>query len=63
MTIKELNLKSNEELIAKIFGYGIIMSDESGTKKNEKALQNIFKVLQSRGIVNDWEAAYDMTRR
>ena len=61
MTQKEIKDYTVEKIIASIFYKGIAFSGDSATKKDEKELQQLFRELERRGVVEDWEAAYAMT--
>ena len=51
---------TTECIIAKIFYYGVIMANDKGTKSDEESLRWCYKELERRGVVDDWESAYQL---
>ena len=52
-----------EEILANIFYMGVIMSGDKGSNQDEESLKRLYKELGHRGIVDDWESAYERTHR
>ena len=51
---------TTEEIIANIFYCGCRFTWKKATQKEERDLQDMYMELEHRGVVKDWEAAYNM---
>lgn len=63
MKASEIKAMSTADIIVQIFYLGIMMSDERGTKADDKDLERLFKELESRGVIEDGRAAYEDTQK
>lgn len=59
--VGETRAMTNAEIITAIFNLGICCSDDRGTKQDDLSLQRLFKELERRGVIDNWETAYSVT--
>lgn len=59
LTYKVIAELSNEEIISDIFYLGVACANNNNTKADEENLRRYFKELAKRGVVRDWEEAYE----
>lgn len=63
LKVNEIKRMDAEEILANIFYMGVIMSGDKGSNQDEESLRRLYKELGHRGIVDDWESAYERTHR
>ena len=57
---KDIEADTTEQIIASIFYMGVLMCNDGGTKADEITLKRYYQVLESRGVVKNWEEAYKL---
>lgn len=57
----EIKAMTNAEIIDTIFSLGVCCSNDRGTKQDDLSLQRCFKELERRGVIDNWEKAYNVT--
>ena len=63
MRTDEIKAMDTADIIISIYYLGIVMSDERGTKSEERTLQHLFKELEKRGVIQDGAKAYEKTTK
>ena len=58
LTAKQIKEMENSSIISCIFYHGVASAHDKTTKASEKELVLLYKELERRGVVDDWETAY-----